>query len=463
MSGERVARFPGMMDKEFYKAALAIALPVSMQGLISVGVNMMDTVMLGRLGETALSASSLANQFIGVFQILCTGIGMGSSIMTARFWGAKDAASTKKAVTIMYRFVFILVALFSAVTLAAPEGIMRLYTEDEAVIREGVRYLLWTLPAYFLLAYSLATTNALRTIGQVRIPLYSSIICFFTNVFFNWIFIFGKLGAPRMGVAGAALGTTLSRIIEFGIICGYFLFAEKDLAYRLWDLKMSCGSYLSGYLRLCIPVLISDSMLALGNSLTTMIMGRIGTEFVSANAITSVTVHLATVFVLGVANASGVITGNTLGAGDRDRAQRGGMAFFILGTAIGIIGAVFVVVVGRYSLAIYNIGDTTIGIANQLMLAVAITTVFQSANSILTKGVLRAGGDTRFLMVTDALFFWALALPLGYFAGLVWKISPFLIYICLRIDQIVKAVVCVFRLTSGKWVKRLIPADANNA
>ena len=451
-----------MMDKTFYKAALAIALPVSMQGLISVGVNMMDTVMLGRLGETALSASSLANQFIGVFQILCTGIGMGSSIMTARFWGAKDAEATKKVVTIMYRFAFLLALVFGVVTAVTPGGIMRLYTEDEAVIREGTRYLLWTLPAYFLLAFSLATTNALRTIGQVRIPLYSSILCFFTNIFFNWMFIFGKLGMPRMGVAGAALGTTLSRIIEFAIICGYFLFAEKGLAYRLRDLGISCGDYLPSYLRLCIPVLVSDSMLALGNNLISMIMGRIGTEFVSANAITSVPVHLATVFVLGVANASGVITGNPLGAGDRERAQRGGMAFFLLGTAIGAIGAVFVVIVGRYSLAIYNIGDTTVDIANQLMLAVAVTTIFQSANSILMKGVLRAGGDTRFLMITDALFFWALALPLGYFAGLVWDISPFLIYICLRSDQIVKAVVCVFRLASGKWVKRLVPLKSGN-
>lgn len=463
LNNSRTIRLLGMMDKSFYKAVLAIALPVSMQGLISVGVNMMDTVMLGQLGETALSASSLANQFIGVFQILCTGIGMGSSIMTARFWGAKDHDSTKKAVTVMYRFTFLLITIFFGVTLAAPEKIMRLYTTDPAVIREGARYLSWSLPSYFLLAYSLATTNALRTIGKVRIPLYSSILCFFTNVFFNWIFIYGKLGAPEMGVAGAALGTTLSRIIEFGIICGYFLFVEKDLAYRLKDLNLPCGAFLPGYLRLCIPVLISDSMLALGNNLTTMIIGRIGTEFVSANAITSVTVHLPTIFVMGVSNAAGVITGNTLGAGNRDRAQRGGMAFFILGTIIGLIGALFVVVVGRHSLAIYNIGDITAGIADQLMLAVAITTVFQSSNSILTKGVLRAGGDTRFLMIIDAVFFWLLALPLGYFAGLVWRISPFLIYICLRIDQIIKAVVCVFRLASGKWIKRLMSVEQDNA
>lgn len=462
MNNSQTVWFHCIMDKPFYKAVLAIALPVSMQGLISAGVNMIDTLMLGQLGETALSASSLANQFIGIFQILCTGIGMGSSIMTARFWGAKDNDSTKISVTIMYRFTFLLMAAFLGVTLAIPEIIMRLYTDDPAVIREGVRYLNWSLPSYFLLAYSLTTTNVLRTIGKVRIPLYSSVLCFLTNIFFNWVFIYGKLGAPELGVAGAALGTALSRIIEFGIICGYFLFVERGLAYRLKDLSLPCGALLSGYLRLCIPVLISDSMLALGNNLITMIIGRIGTEFVSANAITSVTAHLATIFVMGVSNASGVITGNTLGAGNRDRAQRGGVAFFVLGTIIGLIGALLVVVVGRQSLTIYNIGDITIGIANQLMLAVAITTVFQSSNSILTKGVLRAGGDTRFLMIIDVVFFWLLALPLGYFAGLVWKISPFMTYICLRIDQIIKAIVCVFRLTSGKWIKRLMPTEHNN-
>ena len=162
---------------------------------------------------------------------------------------------------------------------------------------------------------------------------------------------------------------------------------------------------------------------------------------------------------MGVSNASGVITGNTLGAGDRERAQRGGIAFFVIGAAIGLVGGVFVVIMGGYSLSLYNIGDTTVDIARQLMLAVAITTVFQSANSILTKGVLRAGGDTRFLMVIDTLLFWVLALPLGYFAGLVWKLSPFLIHICLRSDHIVKAIVCVFRLKSGKWIKRLSTAE----
>lgn len=447
------------MDKSFYKSVLAIALPVSMQGLISAGVNMMDTAMLGLLGETALSASSLANQFIGIFQILCTGIGMGSAVMTARFWGAKDVAAAKKVVTIMYRLALGLVAVFTGITLAAPGGIMRLYTADEAVIGAGMQYFMWSLPAYLLSAFSLATTAALRTIGQVRIPLYSSILSFFANVFFNWMFIFGKLGAPRMGVAGAALGTTLSRVAEFGIICGYFLFKEKSFGYRLSDLKIPCKDYLKDYLHICLPVLISDAMLALGNNLISMIMGRIGTEFVSANAITSVTVHLATVFVMGVSNASGVITGNTLGAGDRERAQRGGTAFFVIGAAIGLVGGVFVVIMGGYSLSLYNIGDTTVDIARQLMLAVAITTVFQSANSILTKGVLRAGGDTRFLMVIDALLFWVLALPLGYFAGLVWKLSPFLIHICLRSDHIVKAIVCVFRLKSGKWIKRLSTAE----
>ena len=450
---ERIRPYLG--DREFYKTVAVIAIPISLQSLITIGVNMMDTIMLGSMGEVALSASSLANQFINIFHICCMGIGMGASVLTSRFWGMQDKDSLRKTITIMYRLRFVFGLLFTAATIIAPDALMRIYTSDEEVIRAGVSYFRWSVPCYWLLGFSLTTTIVLRSVGQVKLPLLCSVIAFFINIFFNWVFIFGKLGAPRMEVAGAAVGTLISRTFEFLFICGYFLFFDKKVSYRVKMILMKCGDLLKDYLRISIPVLVSDGLLAFGNSAVAMVMGRIGKEFVSANAITMVVQQLSTVFIQGISNASSIITGHTLGAGDTERAQRQGVTFLGLGTVIGVLAGGLIMILSWPVINCYNVTGETKAIAEQLMLAVGVIVIFQSMNSILTKGVLRGGGDTKFLMLADILFLWIASIPLGYLAGLVWHLPAFWIYTFLKIDQFIKAVWCVFRLGSKKWIKKI--------
>lgn len=446
---------PYLGDREFYKTVAVIAIPISLQSLITIGVNMMDTIMLGSMGEVALSASSLANQFINIFHICCMGIGMGASVLTSRFWGMQDKDSLRKTITIMYRLCFVFGLLFTAATIIAPDALMRIYTSDEEVIRAGVSYFRWSVPCYWLLGFSLTTTIVLRSVGQVKLPLLCSVIAFFINIFFNWVFIFGKLGAPRMEVAGAAVGTLISRTFEFLFICGYFLFFDKKVSYRVKMILMKCGDLLKDYLRISIPVLVSDGLLAFENSAVAMVMGRIGKEFVSANAITMVVQQLSTVFIQGISNASSIITGHTLGAGDTERAQRQGVTFLGLGTVIGVLAGGLIMILSWPVINCYNVTGETKAIAEQLMLAVGVIVIFQSMNSILTKGVLRGGGDTKFLMLADILFLWIASIPLGYLAGLVWHLPAFWIYTFLKIDQFIKAVWCVFRLGSKKWIKKI--------
>ena len=446
---------PYLGDKAFYKKVVAIALPISAQSLITIGVNMTDTVMLGKLGETALSASALANQFINIFQICCMGIGMGASVLTSRFWGMQDKHSLRKAITIMLRLCFVFGLAFTLATIITPEGLMRIYTNDPAIIEAGASYFRWSIPCYWLLGFSLTCTIVLRSVGQVKLPLVCSICAFFVNVFFNYVFIFGTFGAPRMEVAGAALGTVIARVFEFAFICGYFLFVDKKIAYRLKYLAMKCGDLVGDYLRITIPVLVSDTLLGLGNSAVAMVMGRVGATFVAANSITTVTQQLSTVFIQGISNASSIITGHTLGQGEYDKAQRQGFTFLGLGAIIGVFAGLLIMVISGPVISFYDITEETKSIAEQLMLAVGFIVIFQSMNSILTKGVLRGGGDTKFLMIADILFLWAASVPLGALAGLVWHMPAFWIYTLLKIDQIIKSVWCVFRLSSKKWIKRI--------
>ena len=256
-----------------------------------------------------------------------------------------------------------------------------------------------------------------------------------------------------MGVAGAALGTLIARAFEFIMIDGYVFFVDKKIGYRIRDLLGKCSDMLREYLRVSIPVLVSDTLLGLGNSAVAIVMGHIGSSFVSANAITTVTQQLSTVFISGISQSSCMVIGHTLGEGDVQRAKTEGNTFLMLGTAIGVLAGGFIMLISPLIISFYNITPETKAIAQELMLAIGLIVVFQSMNSILTKGVMRGGGDTKFLMVADILFLWIVSIPVGAIAGLVLHLPAFWIYVCLKLDQIIKAIWCIGRFRSNLWIK----------
>ena len=455
-----------LFDKEshFYKNVFTLALPIALQSLITIGVNMLDTIMVGNLSEEALSATSLANSFISIYQIFCMGLGMGASVLVSRYYGMKmsgddpEAAdlALKQTVCLMLRLTLILAAGFALATALIPELIMKTYTFEEPIIKLGAVYFKWSVVSYFFLGTSLTSTIALRSVRQVKLPLFVSFGAFFVNLIANYTFIFGKFGAPRMEVAGAALGTLIARIFEASFILGYLFGIDKQIGFRIKNLFMKTRSLLGEYIRICIPVLISDGILAIGNNTVAMIIGHLGRTMVAANAITAVTQQLSTVVVQGVSQAGAIITGQTLGMGDRDRTMKQGYLFFGLGIGLGVISALFIMLVKKPVIASYSgVGAETRQIANQLMIAISFIIVFQATNSIMTKGVLRGGGDTKMLMITDNVFLWVVSIPLGLLAGFVFKLSPFWIYVCLKSDQIIKTFWSYLRLRSGKWIKKI--------
>lgn len=442
-------------DKSFYKKVAGISIPIALQGLITSGVNMMDTIMIGTVGETELSAVSLANQFISVFHIFCMGIGMGASVLVARYYGMRDKGSLKKTIAIMLRLCLAMATLFCVLTALFPQWIMKIYTVETPIIEKGVEYLIWSVVSYFLLGLSLTCTIVLRNVGQVRLPLYTSIGAFFVNVGANYMFIFGKFGAPRMEVAGAAIGTLIARIFEFSLICGYLFLKDKEISFRFKDIFAPVGNLWNEYIRISIPVLISDGILALGNNSVAMVVGRLGENFVAANAVTTVTQQLSSVMIQGFSQAGAIVTGYTLGEGDREKAHRQGYAFLGIGIVFGAVAAGIIMLISGPMITAYNLSVETCVIARQLMLSISLIVVFQATNSIMTKGVLRGGGDTKVLMLADNIFLWVASIPLGILAGLVLHLPAFWIYFFLKIDQVLKAVWCVIRLRSGKWIKKI--------
>ena len=447
----------------FYKKVFALALPIALQSLITIGVNMLDTIMVGKLGEEALSATSLANSFISIYHIFCMGLGMGASVLVSRFWGMKSAhhdeepagIALRQTVCLMLRLTLVLAGLFAIATALMPRTLMTMYTNEDKILELGSIYFKWSIITYFFLGTSLVTTIVLRSVGQVRLPLFVSIGAFFVNLLANYTFIFGKFGAPRMEVAGAALGTLIARLFEAGMILGYLFLKDKKILFRIRDIFMKTGTLLGEYIRISIPVLISDAILAIGNNSVAMVIGHLGATFTAANAITSVTQQLSTVVIQGVSQAGAIVTGHTLGSEGREKTMSQGWMFLGLGFGLGAISALFIMIASSPIINAYNISEETKHIAHQLMDAISLIIIFRATNSIMTKGVLRGGGDTKMLMVTDNVFLWVMSIPLGILAGFVFHLSAFWIYVALKSDDIVKTIWCVFRLKSEKWIKKI--------
>ena len=332
---------------------------------------------------------------------------------------------------------------------------MKLLTTDPIIVEAGTRYLNWTVPCYLFQGLQIVSTSVLRNVGKLNYPLYNSIVAFFINIFFNWVFIFGKLGAPEMGIAGAALGTTIARVVEAGSILVYMFGIEKGLGYRLKDLFLPCRKLVREFFKITGPTIVSDVLLGLGQSLTTAVAGRISQAFMAGNSITAVVQSMAVIFSSALGQSSQIVIGNTLGEGKPKRAKLESNTFMLLSILIGIVIGALIVLTAHPIADGYRLSKETNTVAVQLLQAQGISVVFMIPAGVITKGVLRAGGDTAFLMVADVIFLWMISVPFGYLFGVVWHLSPFLVFLMLKSEHFLKLILCMIRYATGKWIKNI--------
>lgn len=449
-------------EKSFYKDVLKISIPIAMQGLINVGVSMTDTMMLGSFGEITLSAASLANQFCFIFLIINFGLGGGAGVLSGQFWGKKDINSINKVLSILIRASIAFAIIFLSLSQFIPDKIMSIYTSELPVANQGVMYLKIISLSFIFQGISTTVNILFRTVGSVKVALFASLTSFGFNIFLNWVLIFGKLGAPELGIQGAAIATLIARIIEFTVVVTYLFKIDKKLNFKLKYLLTLDKELLKSYIKIGGPVLVSDLILALGLNMVSVIMGRMGSDMVAANSISAVVLQFTNVFLMGVSNASGVITGNTIGKGDYESAYKRAVTFLAMAIILGGCSGVVIFSLKYIVIDFYNISDYTKSIAYQLMNSTSVLVVFMSVATLLTKGVLRAGGDTKFLMIADVLFLWIISIPLGYVAGIVLELPPGIVLIVLKSDEILKGIWCVFRLFSKKWIRDIDYKEKDN-
>lgn len=442
-------------DKKFYKLILSIALPIALQNLITFAVSMIDTMMLGSLGEVQLSAASIGNNLFFILTILIFGLAGGSNILISQYWGKGDVKAIHKILSIMYRACIIITSIFIAIAIFLPEKFMKIYTSDALVIEQGASYLRIVAIGYIFYAITNCTIMMLRSVKTVKISLFVYTISLIVNGFFNYILIFGKFGAPVLGVRGAAIATVIARITEFTIVLFFMIKVEDKIRLRVKHLIKVDKLMLKDFLSNVTPVLFNEFLWSTGSTIISIIIGRLGTETVAANSISNVVFQFVTVFIFGLSNATAVIIGNTIGEGKNDKAKEYSRTIGLLSIVMGLLSALVILFIKPYVVDFYNVSNVTKDIAMRIMDVMSIIIVFQSLGVNLMMGVLRGGGDAKFVLINDIIFMWIVAIPCGFIAAYVLKLPIAIIFFIVKSDEIIKSVVAVVRVLSGKWVRNV--------
>ncbi|MBO3360694.1 MATE family efflux transporter [Clostridium perfringens] len=439
-------------DKRFYRLLFSIALPIAVQNLITFMVSMVDTLMVGALGEIQLSAVSIANNLFFVLTILMFGLAGGSNIMISQYWGKGNVKTIHKILAIMYRVCLLITGIFIFIALFLPRYFMGIFTTDKAVIDFGASYLRIVCIGYLFYSITNCTIMMLRSVKTVSISIIVYTASLVVNSILNWIFIFGNLGAPELGIRGAAIATVCARITEFSIVLVFMFIYERKIGLKIEHLLKLDKEILKDYVGLCTPVLCNELLWAIGASMISVIVGRMGTEVVAANSINGVAHQFVTVFIFGMSNATAVIIGNTIGEGKKEKAKEYAYSIGIFSVVMGCISGLMILLIKPFVVNFYNVSYSTKLIAMEIMTVTSGIIVFQSLASNFMMGVLRGGGDAKFVLINDLIFMWLVAIPGGFFVAFVLELPVALVFLVIKCDEILKSLTSVYRVISGKWV-----------
>ena len=450
-------------DPAFYRGLLAITLPIALQNIISLGVNMMDTVMLGQLGDVAIAAANLGGQPFMILNILGFGLASGASVLIAQYWGRRDMVRIRQLFTITLRCAFAASVLFCIGCLLFPQPILSIYTGEAEVIVAGAEYLSVLALSFLPYSFSNCYIMCLRAVEQVRISMVVYGSSFFVNVFFNWCFIFGNLGCPALGVRGAAIGTLIARCAELVMVLIYMIFIEKRVRFTPRTLFGPTGGLLGDFIRNSVPVISNELLWGTGFSVLNMIMGRMGSGFVAAYGISNTVNQMVNVFIFGMCNATAVTIGRIIGEGRAEDARRAAWSTLLLSAALSLVCTAILLAGRGPILTLFAVTPDTRQLANTFLGLMAVMSIFQSLASNLVVGVLRGGGDVRTTLLLDCGLLWVFAIPLGLLSAFVLHWSAPVVFVLLRSDNIVKTVLGLLRVKSGRWVRILTRENTDSA
>lgn len=443
-------------DREFLKTALILIFPIAMQNLLMSGVNFLDNIMIGRLGEASIASVSLANQYYFVLSLVAFGVCSGASIFISQFHGKGDVVSIRKVMFINVAASVAVAIVFMVLAFWIPEIIMGIFSTDENVITLGANYLVVVAVGYFPTAVSMALQIGLKSVGKTRIPLAMTFVALCINGVLNYVFIFGKFGAPELGVVGAALATTIARYIEMLLTVICIRIYSPEMVIKLSDILGIKKEFVKKFSDTASLVVVNEFFWGLGTCLYSFVYGRMGTDVAAAVSIATTVEKLLNIFMFGMANAAVVMIGSKIGEGDIETGKEYSTRFSVLACALGVVMAIMMFVISPFAPVIFNIAPEVRSMTTMVLVDIGVICAMQCYNHTNFIGSLRSGGDTKFCLIIDIVGVWGISLPLLILTGLVLKWPIQYTYLMLGVEQLIKIILISHRLKSGKWISNLV-------
>lgn len=443
-------------DRNFYRSFAVLCLTLMLEQAVILSVNLADNIMLGRYSESALSGVAAVNQIQFVLQQIVFGVSNGMIVLGSQYWGQKRTGEIRMLSSIAMRAALgVAIALFIAVSLF-PEQTLRLFTRDAAIVAEGVAYLKIIRFTYLFFAASSILLGTMRVVESVQIALRVSLLSLVLNCSINYVLIYGRFGAPEMGVRGAAIGTLTARIVELFVFAWYVFVRDRRVSMQPSDFLSADREMACDFFRVASPVILTQTLWGLANALQTVILGHMSDVAIAAQSISSNVFLLLKVASVGASSASAILIGKAIGEGkDLSVLKEYTRTLQALFVAIGLVLGAALMIIRVPLLRVYNISDETRALANAYMIIQSVVLVTMSYQMPTNGGIIRGGGDTRFVMILDLISIWGIVLPFSCLAAFVWRLSPIIVIILLNSDQVFKCVPAFIRVNSYKWIKRL--------
>ncbi|MFZ5945964.1 MAG: MATE family efflux transporter [Bacillota bacterium] len=454
---KKIAELPkgDFNKKNFYHQMLIIALPVMIQNFISSFLNMIDTVMVGRLGETEIAAVGIANQYFFFFNMFLIGLCAGCSIFISQFWGKKDIVNIKRIVGIGLLSVTIVSFVFMVLGVLNPNKVMALFNNDPIVIDLGSKYLKISLISYFFTGITFVYSFSLRSIGNAVQPMLISVVALVSNAFLNYIFIFGNFGAPALGVEGAAVATLIARVMEAVILVVSVYIRKGVLAASLRELLDFTFGFIKKSYRTIFPVILNDMCWGLASLVYVAVYGRMGTQEVAAIQICNTINNLFMVVIFGLSSAAAVMIGNSIGAEEEWLTRKYARTFSILSIQVGFVLGVIVAVTSPAILNFFNVSDIVRDSSQIILLIISVIFFIRVLGIMIIVGILRGGGDATHAFIIEGITMWFIGVPITIVGAFVFQFPVYIVYGLAVIEEIAKCILGLLRLKSERWIKNV--------
>ena len=443
------------IDRKFLSNMLKIALPIMIQNLVTSSLNMADTIMVGKLGEVEIAAVGIANQYFFLFTMILTGLCGGCSVFISQYWGKKDFTNIKRMLGLGLVSALFVSIVFMAAGFFSPETIISLFNKESIVIDLGGKYLLIVLFSYIFTAVTFVYGYSLRSIGNTVAPLVVNIAALLCNVFFNYVLIFGKLGAPALGVEGAAIATLIARVLE-AIILVILVYLDKGVfaanASELLNLNMD---FFKKSYSIILPVLLNDVLWAMASLIYSVVYGRMGTGATAAIQICNTVSNMFMVVTFGMASASAIMVGNSIGEDKDDQAIDYAKKFMAVSLFVSILLGLILALTAPLILDLFNVSDEVRSSTLIMLYIISFIFVIRFLGMVIIVGILRGAGDARSSLIIEGSTMWFIGVPLTIMGAFLFKLPVHLVYALAILEEVTKFILGLMRLKSRKWINNI--------